>query len=65
MIVLSIIFVLIIFEIVSAPIEWLLPKQLGGYTHWSGSTNQKHPAIIALRWASWVASSGIMFAAKI
>jgi len=44
-IVLSIIFLLMAVEIISAPIEWLWPKRLGGFTHWSGNTSRKQIAL--------------------
>lgn len=34
-----------ILEIISAPIEWLWPEKLGGFTYWSGSTNRREVAI--------------------
>jgi peptidoglycan/xylan/chitin deacetylase (PgdA/CDA1 family) len=37
--------ILISIEIISAPLEWLWPRQLGGYTYWHGNTDQKQIAL--------------------
>jgi peptidoglycan/xylan/chitin deacetylase (PgdA/CDA1 family) len=37
--------ILIAFEIISAPLEWLWPRRLGGYTYWRGNTDRKQIAL--------------------
>jgi len=41
----SITALLIAIEIISAPLEWLWPRRLGGYTYWRGNTDQKQIAL--------------------
>jgi peptidoglycan/xylan/chitin deacetylase (PgdA/CDA1 family) len=41
----SIAALLIVIEIISAPLEWLWPRRLGGYTYWSGNTDRKQVAL--------------------
>lgn len=41
----SIAALLVAIEIISAPLEWLWPRQLGGYTYWRGNTDQKQIAL--------------------
>lgn len=41
----SIAALLIAIEIISAPLEWLWPRRLGGYTYWVGNTDRKQVAL--------------------
>ena len=37
--------IVIAFEVISAPLEWLWPRRLGGYTYWRGNTDRRQIAL--------------------